>query len=90
MATGRRSCLAADLGSSILSPLFVRFSEQEGKSKWRGKTTIDGTARREKRAFRFTERFDLSVVASRNLKQNVLCWHLLQVNQGVFIPSLRG
>lgn len=69
LATGRRRCLAADMESCILSPLCVRFSEQEGKSKWRGKTSIDGTARRKKRAFHLTERSDLSVVSSRNLKQ---------------------
>lgn len=60
--------LTADMRSSTLSPLCVRFSEQESKSKWRGKPSIDGTARRKKRAFRLTERSDLSVVASRNLK----------------------
>lgn len=69
LATGRSICLAADIGSSILCPLCACFSEQEGKSKWRGKTSIHGTARRKKRAFRLAERFDLSVVASRNLKQ---------------------
>lgn len=42
----------------------------EGKKKTKQKnTSIDGTARREKRAFCLTERSDLSEVASRNLKE---------------------
>jgi len=57
------------MGSCIFFLLYVCFPEQEGKNKWREKTSIDGTARREKRAFCLTEKSDLSEVASRNLKE---------------------
>lgn len=66
----RRKMLSCCQGKQHFFPLFMYvFSEPEGKSKWRGKTSIDGTDRREKRAFCLTKRPDLSVVASRTLKK---------------------
>lgn len=76
---------------SSISPLYVFFfSEQEGKNKWRGKTSIDGTAGREKRAFRLAESSDLSAGAPRSLLESCLTGVCRGCSAGSCQPLAQG
>lgn len=76
---------------SSISPLYAFFfSEQEGKNKWRGKPSIDGTAGREKRAFRLAESSDLSAGAPKSLPESCLAGVCCGCSSGSCQPLAQG